>query len=74
MAGEDLTDNFFKEKFPVGEIVPQEKVLDIYEFDDLIDAYSDVQRSGYYADRVKARKDLKDAYRAALRAAGKIDR
>lgn len=52
----------------------EEKVLDIFEFDDLIDAYHDSQHGGTYKDRVDARRALKEAYRAALRAAGKEDR
>ena len=74
MVGSELTDNFIKDKFPVEESAPQEKVLDIYEFDDLIDAYREAQMVGYSDDRVKARRALKDAYRAALRAAGKDDK
>ncbi len=53
---------------------PQEKILDIFEFDDLIDAYQTAQNEGTTKDRVDARRALKDAYRAALRAAGKDDR
>jgi exonuclease V gamma subunit len=77
---DDFFKENFKEKFPEsfrteeGETKPQENILDIYEFDDLIDAYADAQRSGHYQDRVKARRDLKDAYRVVLRAAGRSDR
>lgn len=59
---------------PVVADTPQEKVLDIYAFDDLIDAYQDAQNHGNTRDRADARRALKDAYRAALRAAGKDDR
>lgn len=53
---------------------PQEKVPDIHEFDTLIDVYQDAQNFGTSKDRVSARGALKDAYRAALRAAGLSDR
>jgi hypothetical protein len=76
MAGEGLTDNFFKDKFPVEDAIDTsiENVMDIHGFDDLIDAYQEAQRSGGSMARVKARNDLKNAYRAALRAAGRSDR
>jgi hypothetical protein len=80
MSVQKLVDDFLKEKFPESfpaeESIPQaqEKVLDIFEFDDLIDAYADAQCSGHYTDRVDARRALKDAYRAALRAAGRSNR
>jgi hypothetical protein len=76
MAGENLLDDFIKDKFPIEECVSEapKKVLDIYEFDDLIDAYKDAQNGGTVDECVAARKALKDAYRAALRAAGRSDR
>jgi hypothetical protein len=76
MVGENLTENFFKDKFPVEDAVDAsiENVLDIHGFDSLIDAYQEAQRSGGSMARVKARNDLKNAYRAALRAAGRSDR
>lgn len=80
MSVQKLVDDFFKEKFPEsfhaeeGEPKRQEKILDIYEFDDLIDAYKDSQHGGTVDESVAARKALKDAYRAVLRAAGRSDR
>jgi hypothetical protein len=76
MAGENLLDNFIKEKFPIEDRVSEapEKVLDIYEFDLLIDAYQTAQNDGTTKDRADARRALKDAYRAVLRAAGRSDR
>jgi sRNA-binding protein len=80
MSVQKLVDDFFKEKFPESftaeenALKPQEKVIDIFEFDDLIDAYQDAQNHGTTKDRADARRALKDAYRAALRAAGRSDR
>jgi hypothetical protein len=74
MVGEELTDNFIKDKFPVEESVPQEKVLDIYEFDDLIESYKEAQMGESFLARMNTRRALKEAYRAALRAAGRSDR
>lgn len=58
----------------VSEEISEEKVLDIYAFDDLIDNYQDAVREGCSQERINGRRALKDAYRAALRAAGKDDR
>lgn len=74
MIGNELTDSFIKDKFPESERVPEEKVLDIYEFEELIENYKDAQNGGAFLDRVNTRRALKDAYRGALRAAGKADR
>lgn len=52
---------------------PQVTLMDIDAFDDLIDAYQDAQRNGNSQERADARRALKNAYRAALRAAGKED-
>lgn len=74
MVGSELTDNFIKDKFPESEASAPEKVLDIHEFDELIDDYKSAQLIDDIKGCVAARAALKDAYRAALRAAGKSDR
>jgi hypothetical protein len=66
LVEEKLPGGLIEEKLPGGLV--EEKILDIYEFDDLIDAYQDAQRHGNSEDRVAARRALKDAYRAALKA------
>jgi hypothetical protein len=77
MSVQKLVDDFFiPDSFPteVVESTQQEKLLDIFAFDDLIDAYQTAQNDGTTKDRAEARRALKDAYRAALRAAGRSDR
>ena len=74
MIGNELTENFIKDKFPESEASAPEKVLDIHEFEELIDDYKLAQIDENMPKRVAARAALKDAYRAALRAAGKSDR
>jgi hypothetical protein len=78
---EPLKGWLIEEKLPGGLVLEplqgglvEEKILDIYEFDDLIDAYQTAQNEGTTKDRADARRSLKDAYRAALRAAGRSDR
>jgi hypothetical protein len=80
MSVQKLVDDFLKEKFPESfpaeESIPQaqEKVLDIYEFDDLIESYKEAQMGGSFLARMNTRRALKEAYRAALRAVGRSDR
>lgn len=73
MLGNELTEDFIKNKFPESEGVTQDqskKLLDIHEFEDLINDYQESQTGGTFESRIAARNALKSAYRAALKAAG----
>lgn len=72
MIGNELTEDFIKNKFPESDDVKskQEPILSVHDFDMLIDKYQSATIEGTTDERVAARVALKTAYRKALQAAG----
>lgn len=72
MIGNELTEDFIKNKFPESDDVKskQEPILDVHDFDMLIDKYQSATIEGTHDQRIEARIALKVAYRKALQAAG----